>query len=110
MAATLLKLKTQAVIRKSNIRWQFAADGLVIQFVRQVRQVRTLRLELGDHVERLLHSEMRRVRAVSQGVEDQHLETLQQRQAAFGDAVDVGAVGDAVDAETEYAELRVHQR
>ena len=44
-----------------------------------------------------------------QRVEHQHLQPFQQRQAPLWDAVHVSAVGDAVDAKPEHAELGVDE-
>jgi len=67
----------QAVEGQLHALRECGVGGRVWQIVADVRQVRSLRRDAFDDVNGLRHCEMRRVRAVSQRIKDQHLDTLQ---------------------------------
>ena len=58
----------------------------------------------------LVQTEMAGVRLEPQRIEHEHAQPLQERPAVPRDLVDVGAVGDVVDAETEHVELGMDER
>src|SRR6516225_2124071 len=77
--------------------------------MRHVGQISLPRLQTRNHIQRLAQTEMGRMRAVAQGIQDQNIEVLQQAPALLRDTIDVGAVGDIADAKTEHVEMGVNQ-
>ncbi len=57
----------------------------------------------------LFDAEMRGVRAVAQGVDDERVQPLQQRPAFLRNAADVGAERDVAEPETEDGQLAMPQ-
>ena len=75
-----------------------------------VRQIRPFRTKLGNHVKRLIESEMCRMRFGSQRIEDQYPQSLQARPTVARNLTDVGAIRHVADAEAEHVEVAVIHR
>src|SRR5688572_7658263 len=84
-AASGSERETQSIVRNLDIRRQRSAHRFVLDVVRNVRQVRSLRPQLLDDGERLLQTEVRRMRTKTQGIQNQHLETFEPPHALFRD-------------------------
>ena len=90
---------------RAGARW-----SRVRQIVRHVREVRAARRDPLDHRERFVDGEVRRVRLVAQRVEDERLDTLDQRPRLVRDAIAIGQVREVAEAEAEDRQLPVPQR
>ena len=67
----------------------------------QIGQNRTPRTHPLDPSERFVETEMRGMRGVAQSVDDPDVETLEERQARVGNAVDIRRIGERADPEAE---------
>src|SRR5260370_21376356 len=81
----------------------------MLQLMSDVCQVSARRFDASNHRERFFNAQVARMRLVTQGVEDEDAQALQQAPAPFGETVNVGAISHVVDAESEHVELGVDQ-
>jgi len=75
-----------------------------------MREERSLSTDLPSGCYRLLQIEMRHVRGVLQGVEDEDVQALEHRKTLVGDSADIRAIGDFADSEAEHRHLAVEKR
>ena len=83
-----------AVVGGLDVGGQLAAQRVVVEIARHVREDAALRLYLLDPLDRLPYSKMAGVGRVAQSIDDPHVEALEQRQRGFGHVADVGRIGD----------------
>src|SRR5947209_9998360 len=81
----------------------------MLEFVRDVREVSTFGLDSLDNGESFIDTQVARVRLVSQSVEDEDTQAVQQRPASFRKTVHVRAIGDVVQAKSEDVKASVDQ-
>ena len=84
-------------------------DRLVVEMVRNVSEIGLSRLKSLDNGQALFNGKMGGMRAFTQRVDDQHVESFEQRPAGVGYVVDIRAVGDVFEAETEDGQLTMMQ-
>src|SRR5580704_197409 len=103
------KRNSLPVVRKFDVFRQPRVGLFVFQRMRDVREVGPAGFDLFDHLERLTHAEMRRVRLVAERVDHQRVEAREEWPALLGDGAHVGAVGHVVESESQDGELAVQQ-
>ena len=75
-----LKLQLQSIICQLHVRWECRVGGLVAEFVRDVGEVGTPRLDAFHHGQGLRQGKVRGVGIRTQAVEDQRIQPLEQRE------------------------------
>src|SRR5579871_1124083 len=86
----------------------------MIEAVREVGEQSLLRLQFGDHIERLVESEVSGVRIVAHGVQNQQVQIVELGHRVGRDEIDVGNIGGAatgsgiMEAKGLHRELAVH--
>ena len=94
-------LERQAVVGELDAGGQRGVGRRVRQVVADVREIGLPRREALDDRQRLGDREVRGMRAMAQRVEDQGVEAVEQRPRLVGDAIAVGQIGEAAEAEPE---------
>lgn len=90
----------KAVVSEGDIAGEGSVGCVIIEVASKVGQVRLMGSDpLGDF-DGLFDGEVRGVGAVAESVEDEDIESFEEREAGFGDFVAVGAVSDSSDAES----------
>lgn len=80
------------------------------QFVTDVREICALRLDDGDHLQRLFQIEVRQMFGDLKCIQHQYRRALQQIHGGVGYVVSVGDVAEVTDAKTGYRQSHVHDR
>jgi hypothetical protein len=91
-----LKDNNLAVVGGGNVGRGFGGDGIVVKTVGEVGEQRLLRLQFGDHVERLVQAKVRDVRLIAHGVQQQQVQVVELIHRVERNKIDVGDVGGAV--------------
>ena len=98
-----LQPQSKAVIPQGHPHWQFIVDVDVVQLVGDMREVRLFGLNAVGHFNGLLEVEVGRVRAASEGVENQNVQALQQFVTTSGEIQ--GVSDEDLDALWDEADL-----
>src|SRR5439155_12456068 len=104
------KLKLQAIISKFHTGRQQVVRGVMLQLMRDVGQVGAGRFDSGNDSEGLVDAQVAGVRLMTQGIEHEDLQAIQQRPASLGKAVHVCAIGHVADAKSKDVEAGVDER
>ena len=67
-----------------------------------MREIRLFRSYTFYDRDGFIQTEMGSVRSTSQGIQDQHVESLQKGPACIGNPIGIGAVGDVAEAKPQY--------
>jgi hypothetical protein len=102
-----LGLDAQAVVGQVNIGGEGTAGLFVSNLMGDVGEIGLGGADALGGGDGLLDAEVDGVLAVLEAVEDEDVEILQKGVGAIGDETDVGAVGEAADAEAEDGRIAV---
>lgn len=90
----------EAVVSEGDVAREGSVGRVVIEIAGQVGQVRLVGSDLASDFNRLFDGEVCGVGAMAETVEDEDIESFEEREAGVGDFVAVGAVGDSSNAES----------
>lgn len=91
----------ESVVREGDVAGEGSVGCVIIEVAGQVGQVRLVGSDLSGDFDGLFDREVRGMGAMAEPVEDQDIESFEEREAGFGDFVAVGAVGDSSNTESE---------
>src|ERR1035437_6271952 len=94
-------IETESIIREPHVRGQVPLRLLVQHIVVHVREVRDTRRDALGHEDSFGNREMCGMRLGPEAIEDQGVESIEQRKGCFRDLTAIGEVCKAADAESQ---------
>jgi len=92
----------EPIVRELHTGWKLYAPLGMHHLMTEVGQVRTFRANLLDNGQSFCHAQVRRVRSIAEGVENQDVDATQQLDGAGRNGFRIRHVGDRAAAETVY--------